>query len=337
MTLGLTGNPDKDALWTPLARLVAQLRADGETFVLDPRLAEGLAARDLVGSAGPLDPYVADLPTAATRPVGDSGRPDVVLSFGGDGTMLRTAHALGRAETPILGVNIGRLGFLADIETGELDAVVARLRAGDYRVEPRAVLEAAVVDATVLPSPRGERGPTLPDTTLGKPADAATSAPGDAPIPPRISPWALNEFAIERAGRAGLLAIRVHVSGVFLNTYWGDGLIVATPTGSTAYSLSVGGPILAPEAGVVVLSPIAPHTLTVRPIVLSDDVTLDIAVRTRDAFVVAADGSTTLLGGSARLRIARAAHRVHLVKLPERPFFATLRSKLLWGRGAKDG
>lgn len=299
MRFGLTGNPAKDDLWAPLARLVAHLQGDGCDFVIDPRLADGLAER---GLASGLDAHVDD---PATAPPGR--RPDVVLSFGGDGTLLRTAHALGRAELPILGVNVGRLGFLADVETRELDAVLDRLQRGAFAVEQRSVLEVTAVEATPAP-------------------DASP-----------IVPWALNEVALERAGRAGLLAIRVHVDGAFLNTYWGDGLIVATPTGSTAYSLSVGGPILAPDAGVVVLSPVAPHTLTVRPIVLSDAVTLDLTVRTRDAFVVAADGTPTLLSGEARLRIARAAHRVHLVKLTDRSFFGTLRSKLLWGHGAKEG
>ena len=300
MRFGLTGNPAKDDLWAPLAHLIGRLRADGDDLVVDPRLADGLATR---GLADGLDGHVHDvLDLPAAR------RPDVVLSFGGDGTLLRTAHALGRAELPILGVNVGRLGFLADVETRELDAAVAQLRRGQFRVEQRAVLEVTPVAATPM---------------------ASDAAP--------IVPWALNEVAVERAGRAGLLAIRVSVDGTFVNTYWGDGLIVATPTGSTAYSLSVGGPILAPDAGVVVLSPVAPHTLTVRPLVLSDVVTLDLTVRTRDAFVVAADGTPTLLTGEARLRIARAAHRVHLVKLPGRTFFGTLRSKLLWGHGAKDG
>lgn len=299
MRLGLTGNPAKDDLWAPLARLVARLRADGTDVVLDPRLAEGLAVR---GHGADLDALVHDLISAPS-----GRRPDVVLSFGGDGTLLRTAHALGRAELPILGVNVGRLGFLADVETRELDEAVSQLQRGAYTVEQRTVLEVTPV--------------------------AVTPAPDAAPI----VPWALNEVALERAGRAGLLAIRVSADGVLVNTYWGDGLIVATPTGSTAYSLSVGGPILAPDAGVVVLSPVAPHTLTVRPLVLSDAVTLDLTVRTRDAFVVAADGTPTLLTGEARLRIARAAHRVHLVKLPGRTFFGTLRSKLLWGHGAKAG
>ncbi|HYE59475.1 MAG TPA: NAD(+)/NADH kinase [Rhodothermales bacterium] len=289
MTLGLTGNPEKDAIWRPVADLVAHLRTVGVGFCLDVRLADGLLARGL-----------AAFDDACICPETELGhRAGVVLSFGGDGTLLRTAHLLGSAGTPILGVNIGRLGFLADIETQELHEAVDHLVAGHYRIEARTVLEAHA------------------DLPLGR-------------------AWALNEFAVERAGRAGLLAVRVHADGVPLNTFWGDGLLVATPTGSTAYSLSVGGPLISPEAAVVVLAPVAPHSLTVRPIVLADTVLLELEVRARgDRYVVAADGESTFFEQDTRLTIKRGAHPVRLVKLPGQHFFATLREKLMWGADVK--
>ena len=292
MTVGLTGNTAKPALWAPAAALVDWLRAERRPFVLHDRLAEGLAARGL------LTPDAA----AAHATPGLAGRADVVLSFGGDGTLLRVAHELGDSETPLVGINIGRLGFLADIETQEATDAVRRLAEGRYTVERRLAL---ALDH--------DGGPFDP-------------------------PWALNEFVFERSGRAGLVAVDVVADGLPLGTYWGDGLIVATPTGSTAYALSVGGPIVAPTAGVLVLAPVAPHALTVRPLVLPDTVALTLRVRSQGApFVVAADGTSREVaapGGTFALR--RAAHAVPLARLDGQTFFGTLREKLMWGAGVKE-
>lgn len=290
MTFGLTGNVTKETLWAPLAALVRWLHGERLGYVLDPALARGLAERALVPADG-----------LASAEDAFAARADVVLSFGGDGTLLRTAHAVGPQATPILGVNIGRLGFLADIETQEVQQALRLLLDGRFQVETRAVL-------------------------------AATH--GGAPF---AAPWAINEFSFERSGRAGLVALRVAVDGAYLNTYWGDGLIVATPTGSTAYSLSVGGPIVYPTADVLVLSPVAPHTLTVRPIVLPGSVRLDVEVDTRGTpFVVAADGVATVVEApSAPFVIERAQHDVRLVRLEGQHFFHTLREKLMWGAMGK--
>ena len=293
MLYGLTGNVTKDTLWAPVAALANALRADGRSFRLDPALAEGLAARGLVD---------ADACAAASDPA-FAVASDIVLSFGGDGTLLRTAHAIGPSETPILGVNIGRLGFLADIETQEIEQTLRAIDAGAFHVEARAILAARHEGA------------------------------------PFASPWAINEFSFERYGRAGLISLRVEADGAYLNTYWGDGLIVATPTGSTAYSLSVGGPIVSPMAGVVVLSPVAPHTLTVRPVVLPDTVRLSVQVQTRGTpFVVAADGvSHVVEAPAAAFTLERALHRLRLVRLNDQHFFHTLREKLMWGAMGKQG
>jgi len=292
LTYGLTGNVTKSALWSPAADLVRWLNAQGLPFRLDPDLAAGLAERGLV-EAEVLN-GAADAAFARTS--------DLVLSFGGDGTLLRTAHAVGPACTPILGVNIGRLGFLADIETQEIQQAIAAVEAGHYHVENRAIL-AAHHDGL-----------------------------------PFATPWAVNEFSFERYGRAGLISVRVTVDGAYLNTYWGDGLIVATPTGSTAYSLSVGGPIVYPTAGVVVLSPVAPHTLTVRPVVLPDTVRIEATVKTRGTpFVVAIDGTAHVVEAPAEsFVIERASHDLRLVRLDGQHFFNTLREKLMWGQMAKD-
>ncbi len=288
MTYGITGNTTKDKLWGPVSTLLAWLRQEGLPFCLDAAVARGLRERGLADLA-PCDAHhVSEL----------ARRADVILSFGGDGTLLHTAHALGTAPTPILGVNIGRLGFLADIEVGQLTDTIRLLEAGAYRIERRMVLEAR------LEAPSGTR------TT-----------------------WALNEFVLGGSGTAGLITIDVRVDGTPLNTYWADGLIMATPTGSTAYSLSAGGPIVVPGAGVIILTPIAPHTLTVRPIVLPDHCVVEATIASPPhRYVLAADGVTHVAEQDPlRLTVRRADHTVNLVKLPEQDFFQTLRSKLMWG------
>lgn len=291
MTYGITGNPTKERLWDPLADLVSWLLARDLPFCLHRDVARGLAERGLVGDAVCDERSTPDLASEA----------DLVLSFGGDGTLLRTAHELGTEGAPILGVNIGRLGFLADIQVGQVQDAILELEEGAFSVEARMALDIAVD---------------------GVPAD-------ELELP---NPWALNEFVLDRSGAAGLIRIEVKVDGTPLNTYWADGLIVATPTGSTAYSLSTGGPIIAPGSGVVILTPIAPHTLTVRPIVLPASVEIEASVREGCPYVLAADGRSTVFEREGvTLRIRRAAHAVPLVKLHDQHFFQTLRSKLMWG------
>jgi NAD+ kinase len=295
MTYGITGNPHKDRLWQPAADLVAWLMRQGLHFQLDPDIADGLQARSLLAPSVCSEHRAEDL--AATC--------DLVLSFGGDGTLLRSAHATGINGTPLLGVNIGRLGFLADIEVDALTDAIEQIEAGNYRIEERMVLEARVDGAS----------------------DFAPQ-------------WALNEFVIDRSGTAGLIKVAVAVDGTPLNTYWSDGLIMATPTGSTAYSLSTGGPIIAPGTDAIVLTPIAPHTLTVRPIVLPGSVTVTARVLAHETpYLLSADGQSTVFETDGlALSVARADHTVRLVKLPDRDYFQTLRSKLMWGvRGADDG
>ena len=293
MTYGITGNPTKDTLWPPVAEAVSWFRARDLDFWIHEPIAAGLLERNLIPSAVGREHSVADIVRAG----------DLVLSFGGDGTLLRTAHLTGPNDTPLLGVNIGRLGFLADIEVEQLHEALEQIAAGEYTIEERMVLEAR----------------------------AETSAPFD-------TEWALNEFVVDRSGAAGLIRIEVEVDGTPLNTYWADGLIVGTPTGSTAYSLSTGGPIIAPGVEAVILTPIAPHTLTVRPIVLPADSTITCRVLDDDQpYVFAADGRSAMFEEhDLEFTIERAPHTVNLVKLPEQHFFQTLRSKLMWGVRRSD-
>lgn len=289
MVYGITGNPTKEELWTPVSEVVAWFSERNLDFWIHEPIAAGLLERNLISPSVGREHSVTDIVQAG----------DLVLSFGGDGTLLRAAHLTGPNDTPLLGVNIGRLGFLADIEIEQLHEALESIVAGNYTIEERMVLEAHV--------------------------DGASHFDAE---------WAVNEFVVDRSGAAGLIKIEVEVNGTHLNTYWADGLIMATPTGSTAYSLSTGGPIIAPGVDAVILTPIAPHTLTVRPIVLPADSTITCRVLDDDdqPYVFAADGRSTLFDEHGlQFTIQRAHHTVNLVKLPEQHFFHTLRSKLMWG------
>jgi NAD+ kinase len=289
MTYGITGNTGKEKLWQPVAQLIRWLDEEGLPFCLDAHVAQGLSDRNLVDA----DTY----DQCEVNELAETS--DLVLSFGGDGTLLNTAHLVGTHETPILGVNIGRLGFLTAVEVGEMEAAIRQIEAGEHLVERRTVL-AAEIEGMEDGRPR----------------------------------WALNDCVIAKTGSASMISVKVHVNGFYLNDYWADGLIVATPTGSTAYSLAAGGPLLAPDSGVIALTPIAPHTLTTRPIVLPNRVEVSLHVTTSDApFLFAHDGKSTVIEQSdVTITVRRAAHCVQLVRLPGRGYFQTIRNKLSWGQ-----
>lgn len=298
MTLGITGNPQKDGLWPALAELLPWLAARGADVCLDDTLADGLAAR---GGGAP--------PCQADDIAALAARADVLLSFGGDGTLLRTAHraAAGppaKRHAPILGVNLGRLGFLTKVEVSELRDVLARVLAGGFEVEERIALDVQT-DGLDLGA-------------LG------------------LSAWALNDVVFDKSGTTSMIQVQAEVDGRELNTYWADGLILATPTGSTAYALSVGGPIAVPGAEVLVMAPIAPHTLTARPIVLPSSCALTLRVATRGhPYAFAVDGVSALVETEGVVvHVRRSEHTVPLVTLPDRDYFATIRDKLNWGAGS---
>lgn len=220
----------------------------------------------------------------------------LAISIGGDGTFLRTACWLTGKEIPIMGINTGHLGFLAENSTDNIDQIVDLLHSGQLRIERRIVLE---VECESLPSSDW--------------------------------PYALNEVAFLK-GAASMIDVSVKVDGYHLATYRADGLLVATPTGSTAYNLSVGGPILAPTLKSIVLSPIAPHSLTLRPIVVSGDSNIEAEVvsRAKD-FRLSIDGRSTSIPCGVPVKIRKASHDVLTLRKPDENFASTLQSKLLWG------
>lgn len=222
---------------------------------------------------------------------------DMVISLGGDGTFLKAASRVGDKNIPILGINTGRLGFLADISPDEMETTFDEIYAGRYTVEERCVLQ-LVCDAKHL----------------------------------QFSPFALNEIAVLKRDSSSMISIRTAINGAFLTTYQADGLIISTPTGSTAYSLSVGGPIIVPHSKTIAITPVAPHSLNVRPIVICDDweITLDVESRSHN-FLIAIDGRSETCKETTQLTIRKAPYAIKVVKRCGHVFFDTLRSKLMWG------
>lgn len=220
---------------------------------------------------------------------------DFLVSMGGDGTFL-SAVAFAKGESvPILGINTGRLGFLSNVDTTEIAAVLHDLKSGEYTVEQR-----------MLACLQSEQ------------------------FPPHA--YALNDIMVHRTDVSGMIAMDVWVDGVFLNSYWGDGLIISTPTGSTAYSLSCGGPILDPDMEAFVITPIASHTLTVRPIVIAAHKEIKIKVSSRtDDYMLSKDSDMIKVSTQADISIVKADKGVKVVRLHNRDFYTIISEKLMWG------
>lgn len=221
---------------------------------------------------------------------------DMALSLGGDGTFLTTVMWVARQGMPILGINVGHLGYLTSGRLAEGSAIIDDVLAGNYRIEERTMLQVAC---------------------------------DDVEIP---HPWALNEVAVLRHDTSSMLDMETRLRSHELTTYRGDGLIVSTPTGSTAYNMSVGGPILEPTTSCLVLSPISPHSLTMRPLVVRDDSVIIIRTYSRAShYEVSIDGEVTLCPTGSALTIARAPYCARVVQRQGNNFASTLRQKLLWG------
>ncbi len=222
---------------------------------------------------------------------------DMALSIGGDGTFLRAAEKIGEMGIPVLGVNIGRLGFLADVPAEEVEPVLNEILEGKYKIEERSLLQ---VEFNGLSE--------------------------------NFWPYALNEVAVLKQDTSSMISIHTTVGDSYLNTYQADGLIVATPTGSTAYSMSVGGPIIMPRAANWVISPVAPHSLTVRPLVVNDDMNITLRVDSRNhSYLLSLDGRSVMLDTDSQVVLRKAPFSIKVVKRLGHSFSATLRVKLMWG------
>lgn len=226
-----------------------------------------------------------------------NGKVDAMLSLGGDGTFLETLLFVRDSGIPILGINTGRLGFLANVSKSEIRMAIEALGEHKFTIEKRALLS--------VTSPAGVFGEVN---------------------------YGLNELTVLKKGTSAMITIHACINGNYLNSYFADGLIIATPTGSTAYSLSCGGPLVMPSSESFVITPIAPHNLNVRPLVISDDNIITLKVEGRSPnYLVTLDSRNQVLETSVELTIKKAHFSANLIKLNNQDFFTTIRNKLLWG------
>jgi NAD+ kinase len=222
---------------------------------------------------------------------------DMLISLGGDGTMLDTVSFIGDSNIPLIGINLGRLGFLAAISENEAADAIESLVRGSYTIEKRSLLH---LESSM---------PIFED-----------------------APFALNEFTIHRKDSSSMIKIHTYLNGEFLNTYWADGLIVATPTGSTGYSLSCGGPVVFPQTSSFVITPVAPHNLSTRPIIVPDDNVISFELEGRtDHFLCTLDSRTETIPTSIQLAVKKENFTISLIRPDEHNFLKTIRQKLYWG------
>jgi NAD+ kinase len=284
MKIALFGNTYKvEAIDTAISLLQLLKKHDAEVYIESSfyRFLQDHKVENLISGVIEDDNFMADL----------------ALSFGGDGTFLNTAKHVNTKEIPILGINTGRLGFLADVADTEIEHVLQDVLNNRFSIEERTVLQ-LIAENSIL----------------------------------HEYPYALNEIALLKQDSSSMITIHVKVNGEFLNAYRADGLIIATPTGSTAYSMSVGGPIVVPQTNNLILSPVASHSLNIRPLIIPDNWELEINVISRTkSFLVSLDGRSDILDQHTYLKVKKAGHKVKLVKPIGHNFFCTLKNKLMWG------
>lgn len=228
---------------------------------------------------------------------------DILISIGGDGTILRAATFVQNSGIPILGVNAGRLGFLAKVQKENIGLFLQVVLEKKYTISERTLLSLEV-------------NPPLSDFEIN---------------------FAMNEISINRKDTTSMITIETYLNGEYLNSYWADGLIISTPTGSTGYSLSCGGPILMPEVKALVITPIAPHNLNARPLVIGDDTEIRLKVSGREEqYLVSLDSRITSIYNNAELRIKKTPFKIKMVEIPDETFLKTLREKLLWGQDKRN-
>lgn len=222
---------------------------------------------------------------------------DVFISIGGDGTILESVRKVGSSGIPILGVNMGRLGFLASTPFEELEQALEKLKNGDFQVDKRTLVKADTTDAI-----------------FGN------------------DNYALNEVSVHKNSTSSMIVVNAYLDDFFLNTYWADGLIVSTPTGSTGYSLSAGGPIIAPGTSNFIITPIAPHNLNVRPLVIADTRKITLRIGSVDPnFMMSLDSQSKIIASEVEIRVSKGDFQVGLVRFGASDYFDTLRGKLMWG------
>ena len=293
MQILVFGNKYKLKFIDSVKDLFFNLKERGATILFDKEFA------DQINESGLLD-----ISSFATFDDDLSG--DVAISLGGDGTLLATANRIGNRQIPILGINLGRLGFLTDVQAHELNSLDDIILNHKYRIEDRMVLRAEI---------------------------------NSSPLTPNSShiDFSLNEIAVLKQDLSSMISIDVQLNGEPLHTYQADGLLVATPTGSTAYSLSVGGPIMMPENHNLIIAPVASHSLNVRPLIIPDDWRIDLKVSSRShSFLASIDGRSITMPDTATISISKADHTVRIIRLENHSFLSTLKTKLMWGADVRS-
>lgn len=288
MQILVFGNKYKLKFIDSVKNLFFNLKERGTTILFDKEFAEQINKSELL-----------DISSFDTFDNDFTG--DIAISLGGDGTLLATANRIGNRQIPILGINLGRLGFLTDVQAHELDNLDDIILNHKYRIENRMVLRAEI-----------------------------NSSHPDHHSP--LIDFSLNEIAVLKQDLSSMISINVALNREPLHTYQADGLLVATPTGSTAYSLSVGGPIMMPENHNLIIAPVASHSLNVRPLIIPDDWRIDLKVSSRShSFLASIDGRSITMPDSTTISISKANHTVQIIRLENHSFLSTLKTKLMWG------
>jgi NAD+ kinase len=292
MRIGVHGRSMDTALTPTVVNVLERMRHHGLEPQLTPSLAEWLRDQGVPVQYAVLGPAI----TAADDL-------DLVIGLGGDGTLLDAVGQVGRLQVPVLGINLGRLGFLSNVRLDDLELALQAVRTRRYALQDRSLLE--VTDHS---DQLGEHN------------------------------FALNEVSVHKRDSSSMIAVRVHLGNDYLNTYWADGLIIATPTGSTAYSLSCGGPVLYPTSDALVINPISPHNLNVRPFVVPDHYTIQLQLEARsDKCLLNLDSRNISIEGNSTVTVRRASFAAKLALLEGHDFLDTLRTKLNWGLDLRSG
>ncbi len=288
MQILVFGNKYKLKFIDSVKNLFFNLKERGTTILFDKEFADQINKSELL-----------DISSFDTFDNDFTG--DIAISLGGDGTLLATANRIGNRQIPILGINLGRLGFLTDVQAHELDNLDDIILNHKYRIENRMVLRAEI-----------------------------NSSHPDHHSP--LIDFSLNEIAVLKQDLSSMISINVALNGEPLHTYQADGLLVATPTGSTAYSLSVGGPIMMPENHNLIIAPIASHSLNVRPLIIPDDWHIDLKISSRShSFLASIDGRSITMPDTTTISISKANYTIRIIRLEGHSFLNTLKTKLMWG------
>jgi NAD+ kinase len=288
MLVSIHGRNFKDEYTPYIIELLYALKQKKVDLVIQKQYASYLQKKGLLGKVGHQT-----YQDKNNYPIGI----DFHLSLGGDGTLLESVTHICEKETPMLGINMGRLGYLAPVSPKEINAALDELFSGEYHIEKRTMIH---LDSNM-------------DLFSGV-------------------NFGLNELAILKRDTSSMIIVHTYLNEQFLNSYWADGLLISTPTGSTGYSLSCGGPVLMPESNSFIITPVSPHNLNVRPLIVSDDVSLRFEIESRaKKFLVALDARSVAIDLSIRLKARKESFKANLVQLNSVRYLNTLRSKLNWG------